>query len=253
MKPDIAVITPVYNGESFIRDTIDSVLSQSYGNFQYIIIDDCSDDSTEMILNEYSKLDSRINVHRNKVNSGPLVSRNYGIDLADAEYIAFIDGDDIWKPTKLEKQLSFMRSNKEHFTYTDFAIFKESNKDVLRSVHCMDRYYLANLFSNSGIALSSVMYRPDANNLIRFADSGPYTESDLYLKLISIYGSGARFSEELLLYRHHSGSMSLNKLGMFRTIFDFYRRKLKFSYLISLFITSAIGLSSISRLIRRYF
>ena len=177
MKPDIAVITPVYNGESFIRDTIDSVLSQSYGNFQYIIIDDCSDDSTEMILNEYSKLDSRISVHRNKVNSGPLVSRNYGIDLADAEYIAFIDGDDIWKPTKLEKQLSFMRSNKEHFTYTDFAIFKESNKDVLRSVHCMDRYYLSNLFSNSGIALSSVMYTPDSNNPVSYTHLTQPTKS----------------------------------------------------------------------------
>ena len=146
-----------------------------------------------------------------------------------------------------------MRSSREYFSYTDFAIFKESNKDDLRSVHCMDRYYLSNLFSNSGIALSSVMYKPDANNLIRFADSGPYTESDLYLKLIAIYGSGARFSEELLLYRHHSGSMSLNKLGMFRTIFDFYRRKLKFSIIVSFFITSTIGLSSVSRLIRRYF
>jgi len=249
----ITVITPVYNGERFIRETIESVLGQSYPDFQYIIIDDCSNDATPTILEEYSKLDPRISVYRNKVNAGPLTSRNYGLDLAEGDYIAFIDADDIWLPSKLADHFSFMHLNQVFFSYTDFAIFSESNKEALRSVKCLNRYYLANLFSQSGIALSSVIYKRDQDNLIRFADCEPgrYTESDLYLKLIAIYGFGERYKEELLLYRSHSGSMSLNKFGMFRTLFNFYYVRLNFNFLISFLITSSIGFNSLSRMVKR--
>lgn len=253
MKPAITVITPVYNGAAYIGETIDSVLQQSFTDFEYIIVDDCSSDSTPEILEKYALLDSRISVMKNDANSGPLISRNNAIDRSKADYVAFIDADDVWVSCKLKNQIEFMKRNSCGFSYTDFAIFTGSEIESSRGVKCKDSYYLATLFSDSGIALSSVVYKRDNDNLIRFASSGPYTEADLYLKLIAVYGYGLRLPEELLKYRHHDSSMSRNKVGMFRTIFHFYNQKLKFNGVVSFLITFAIGFRSLSRQIKRYF
>jgi len=253
MKPLVTVITPVFNGEAFIKETIDSVLNQSFSDFEYIIIDDCSSDSTPEILEKYAMLDSRISLIRNEFNSGPLVSRNNGIKRSKAEYVAFIDADDIWISSKLENQINFMQNNSCNFSYTDFAIFSESKIESLKNVKCVDAYYLATLFSESGIALSSVIYKRDSENLIRFANTGPYTEADLYLKLIAIYGNGLRLPEVLLKYRQHNSSMSKNKIQMFNTIFYFYNQRLKFNRAVSFMITFGIGFRSLTRQIKKYF
>ena len=253
MKPVITVITPVYNGAAYIGETIDSVLDQSFTDFEYIIVDDCSSDSTPEILEKYALLDSRISIMKNDVNSGPLISRNNAIDRSKADYVAFIDADDVWVSCKLQTQMTFMKRSSCGFSYTDFAIFTGSEIQSSRSVKCKDSYYLATLFSDSGIALSSVVYKRDSDNLIRFANAGPYTESDLYLKLIALYGCGLRVPAELLKLRQHDSSMSKNKLGMFRTIFHFYNQKLKFNVVISFLITFGIGFRSLSRQMKKYF
>ena len=139
------------------------------------------------------------------------------------------------------------------FSYTDFGIFTGSSNSPLRRVRCMDKYYLATLFSDMGIALSSVIYKRDENNLIRFANSGPYTEADLYLKLIALYGCGHRVPEELLKYRNHDSSMSGNKIKVFGVIFHLFNTKFKFNKVVSFMITVMIGVRSISRQIKKYF
>ena len=252
MKPAVTVITPVFNGEAYIKETIDSVINQSVSDFEYIIIDDCSTDATPEIIKKYAMQDSRITVVRNTINSGPLVSRNNAIDRSKADYVAFIDADDVWVPNKLERQITFMKKSSCAFSYTDFAIFTGSKIASLRSVKCMDRFYLSTLFSDLGIALSSVIYKRDHNNLIRFANIGPYTEADLYLKLIALYGCGLRVPEELLKYRNHDSSMSGNKMKMFRVIFHFFNIKLKFNRAVSFMITFMIGFRSLSRQIKKY-
>ena len=253
VKPEITVITPVYNGELYLRQTIESVISQSFANFEYIIINDFSDDSTEKILDEFASLDSRIRVINNNKNCGPLISRNLGLAAAKSRYIAFIDGDDIWPSAKLLDQFNFMNECGISFCYTDFCIFSNQDLSNSRSVIAPHKYYLSSLFSQSGIALSSVMFRADSDNLIKFAECDLYTEGDLYLKLISLYGYGVRLPKELLLYRHHQNSMSGNKIKMFRTIYSFYHERLKFNPMISFLITSTIGLNAVARLIKRYF
>ena len=146
-----------------------------------------------------------------------------------------------------------MKKNSCAFSYTDFAIFTGSKIASLRSVKCMDRFYLSTLFSDLGIALSSVVYKRDHNNLIRFANGGPITEADLYLKLIALYGCGHRVPEELLKYRNHDSNMSENKIKVFRVIFHFFSINLKFNRAVSFMITFRIGFASISRQIKKYF
>lgn len=123
----VSVITPTFNSERFIKKTIESILSQSYKNVELIIVDDCSTDNTISIIKSFS--DKRIVLIENKENMGAAYSRNIAIKHANGEYIAFLDGDDLWDSTKLEKQIAFMEINNFSFTYTNYDIIDESDND----------------------------------------------------------------------------------------------------------------------------
>ncbi len=100
----VSIITPNYNCKNFIAQTIKSVLSQTYTNWEMLIVDDCSTDGSYEVALEYVSSDKRIKVIRNEKNSGAVVSRNKAIEISNGEFIAFLDSDDLWEPEKLEKQ-----------------------------------------------------------------------------------------------------------------------------------------------------
>ena len=108
-NPLVSIITPNYNCSRFITETIESVLAQTYTNWEMIIVDDCSTDNSYQISLEYSQKDSRIKVYKNDKNSGAAFSRNSALDIAQGEYIAFLDSDDLWETVKLEKQINFIQ------------------------------------------------------------------------------------------------------------------------------------------------
>ena len=105
----VSIITPSYNSSSFIAQTIESILSQTYVNWELLITDDCSTDNTRDIVEYYQRKDSRIKFFQLKQNAGAAVARNHSIRMARGRYIAFCDSDDRWYPEKLEKQLAFMK------------------------------------------------------------------------------------------------------------------------------------------------
>ena len=109
--PKISLIMSVYNGEDYLRDAIESVLNQTFRDFELIVINDCSTDSTGEILNRFAQLDERIKVHTNEVNLRLPLSLNKAIALAQGKYIARMDADDICLPERLEKQYEFMENN----------------------------------------------------------------------------------------------------------------------------------------------
>lgn len=111
MPPHVTVLLSVYNGERFLAEAIDSILCQSYKNFEFIIIDDASTDSTAEILKRYEREDSRIKIVTNAVNLRLAASLNKGISLASGELIARMDADDVSLPDRLEKQVAFMQAN----------------------------------------------------------------------------------------------------------------------------------------------
>ena len=122
----VSIITPSYKSEKFISQTIESVLGQTYQNWEIIIVDDVSPDNSNKIIEEYSKKDSRIKLIKLEKNSGAAVARNIAIEESKGRYIAFLDADDIWKPEKLEKQIEFMRKNNYAFTYTAYEKVDEN-------------------------------------------------------------------------------------------------------------------------------
>jgi glycosyltransferase involved in cell wall biosynthesis len=130
----VSIITPSYNSEKFIKDTIGSVLSQTYKNWEMIIVDDVSPDNSNEIIEEYCKKDSRIKLIKLAKNSGPAVARNRAIQEAKGRYIAFLDADDLWKSEKLEKQIKFMTDNDLAFTYSSYDLLDEYRELSLKRV-----------------------------------------------------------------------------------------------------------------------
>lgn len=113
MKPEISVIMSVYNGETYLKEAIESVINQTFKNWELVIINDCSTDSTSEILTEFALADERIKVHTNEVNLKLPASLNKAISLSSGKYIARMDADDICLPERLEKQFKFMEENKD--------------------------------------------------------------------------------------------------------------------------------------------
>ena len=124
IEPLVSIIMPAYNSEKYISESIESVIKQTYQNWELLITDDKSQDSTRTIVKSYSKKDPRIKLFFNSENGGAGVARNNSIKEANGRFIAFLDADDIWLPEKLEKQINFMLEGEYIFTYTAYQKFK---------------------------------------------------------------------------------------------------------------------------------
>lgn len=126
--PLVSVITPAYNAERFIKETIESVRAQTYENWEMIIVDDQSTDQTVEIVQGYEQMDERIRLVQLAENSGSAIARNTAMDHAKGRYFAFLDSDDRWLPEKLQKQLRFMLENDLAFTYTKYVRMQENGE-----------------------------------------------------------------------------------------------------------------------------
>lgn len=126
VNPMVSVIVPAYNCEKTIGETIESVINQSYNNWELIIVNDCSNDNTVQVVDSYMRLDKRIRLINHANNLGPAQARNTAISNAKGRFLAMLDSDDLWKKEKLEKQISFMLENRYVFTFTSYEIFHES-------------------------------------------------------------------------------------------------------------------------------
>ncbi|HXK49687.1 MAG TPA: glycosyltransferase family 2 protein, partial [Clostridiales bacterium] len=113
ITPAISVIMSVYNSEQYLQESIDSILDQTFNDFEFIITDDCSTDGSFEIIKSYAMLDKRIKYFRNSENIGLTKSLNLMLDIAKGKYIARMDSDDISMPDRFSKQFDFMENNPE--------------------------------------------------------------------------------------------------------------------------------------------
>ena len=144
-NPIVSVIIPAYNVEKYIRNAIDSVLGQTYKDIEIIVVDDGSTDGTKKSLEPYIKDNKIIYLYQN--NRGLSGARNSGIKTAKGEYIALLDADDLFYPSKIEKQLIYMENNKDcDFCYCDVRFFKEEEPDNILKSHY--KYYSGKVLKN---------------------------------------------------------------------------------------------------------
>ena len=132
-KPLISVITPSFNSEKYIALCIDSVISQTYVNWELLIVDGESKDCTGKIVSRFAEKDQRVRLINNSDDDGPAQARAFGLTIAAGTYVAFIDSDDLWLPNKLQQQLSFMLLNGYLFTFTRY---RKMRPDVFKRSFC---------------------------------------------------------------------------------------------------------------------
>ncbi|WP_440067792.1 glycosyltransferase family 2 protein [Tenacibaculum discolor] len=125
MDKKVSIITPTYNSEKFISETIEAIQNQTYTNWELLITDDCSTDDTLKVVKIYADKDSRINFFQLKTNLGAGIARNNSIKEATGRFIAFCDSDDVWREDKLERQVAFMLKNDLSFTYSAYQKMNE--------------------------------------------------------------------------------------------------------------------------------
>lgn len=203
----VSVIMPSYNTASFIAESIQSVLAQSYKDWELIIVDDCSPDNTDEVVKPYLS-DERIKYIKNEKNSGAAVSRNRALREAKGKWIAFLDSDDLWMPDKLKKQICFMEKNDYHFSYTNYAEIDTKNHRNGRTVTGPKKITKTGFFNYCWPGCLTVMYDAETVGLIQIADIKKNNDYAMWLKACK-KADCYLLGEELALYRRgRAGSVS---------------------------------------------
>lgn len=208
----ISIITPIYNAELFIDKTIDSVISQSFKNWEYILVDDCSTDSSvEFIRLKYAN-ESRIKVICATQNGGAGVARNIGLEHARGHLIAFLDADDIWQPDKLTKQLAFMEKHNSAIVHTSYAFINEIGESIAGRVDVSERVNLRSYMRNTEIGMSTTLINKDIVGEFKLHTMRTRQDTRLWLTLLSAGHEAHGLNEDLVLYRVRKGQISGNKV-----------------------------------------
>lgn len=203
----VSIICPTYNCGRFITETIQSVIAQTYTNWEMVIIDDCSTDNTEEIVNKFCSNDNRIKYHRLKTNSGAAVARNLALEMASGKWIAFLDSDDLWLPTKLESQINFMNKNGYSFTYHEYVEIDESSSPLGIYVSGKKHVGKFDMFACCWPGCLSVMYDAEKIGVIQIENVKKNNDTALWLKVIK-HADCYLLKENLALYRRRKGSIT---------------------------------------------
>lgn len=155
----VSVIMPAYNAATFIEEAINSVLNQTYRNWELLVVDDCSIDNTSEILKKFNE--QRIKCIKNSKNEGVIVSRNKALKIARGKWIAFLDSDDIWEKSKLEKQINFMKDNNYNFSYTKYERVDENGKSLGIICSGPKQVTETKMYNYDYIGILTVMYNKD--------------------------------------------------------------------------------------------
>lgn len=222
----ISIIVPVYNASKFIVDTLNSVINQSYKNWELILVDDLSTDNSVKIIQEYQKNNSNFNIKLIKLEKKGLSAgaRNKGIEEAKGRYITFLDADDIWIETKLEKQVEFMNQNKCAFSFTGYEFADKNLKPLGKVAKVPNKLDYNNALKNTIIWTTTVMF--DTKLISKELIYMPNVKSEDTATWWSILKQGYvayGLNEVLAYYRRSNGTLSSNKIEAIRRIWNLYR------------------------------
>ncbi|MCO4322416.1 glycosyltransferase family 2 protein [Aliidiomarina quisquiliarum] len=206
----VTIITPSYNSSIFILKTLKSVTSQSFDNWEMIIVDDCSSDNSVEVIQSFADQDPRIKLIQLAENSGAAVARNTAIEAAKGRYIAFLDSDDAWSPDKLAKQLAFMQANDYPFTFAAYDKVDEAGK-VFGHVGVPDKVTYSDLLKSCSIGCLTAMYDTEFFGKVYMPLIRKRQDLGLWLKLLKKTKYAYGLNETLGFYKVRKDSISANK------------------------------------------
>jgi len=246
MEPLVSVITPVYNLEKTISYTIESVLNQTYKNFEMIIVDDISEDKTIEIIKKYQQKDKRIKLFVLDKKGGASAARNRAIENACGKYIAFLDGDDLWHEDKLKQQVKFMQDNDFAFSYTDYEYIDVDNNNLNIMRKCPKKVTYFSMLLGDSIGCLTVMYDSEKVGKVSIPNIKKRNDYALWCKILNRVKVGYKYNQVLSLYRINSGSLSSgSKVDLLKYHFEMHRKINEFNIFTSLFFTFTNGINFI--------
>jgi len=233
----VSIITPSYKSVKFIKETIDSVLVQTYTNWEMIVVDDCSPDDSNELIENYILKDSRIKFIKLEKNSGPAVARNRAIEEAVGRYIAFLDADDLWMPQKLEKQISFMNEQKCALSYTSYYVISEDNEE-LGLFTTKEQINYSDLLKTNSIGCLTAIYDTDILGKVLMPNIIKKQDYALWLKILKQIDYAKGIVEPLAYYRIVENSVSSNKMVGIKYIWEIFREVEKLNIFKSMYYFS---------------
>ena len=231
----VSIITPCFNSELFIEDTIKSIINQTYKNWELILIDDFSNDNTIKIIEKFN--DHRIKCFYNKKNIGPAYSRNLGLKESNGRFLSFCDSDDIWEKNKLQIQVKFMIDNDIPISYTSYSIIDLEGNELNKIIKSKKEINYYGYLKSTIIGMSTSMIDTNKVTNISFIDLRTRQDTYLWISLLKRGHKAYGIDDVLVKYRMHNNSISSNKylaakrvwylyynlekLGIYRSIYYF--------------------------------
>lgn len=226
----------MFNSEVFISESINSVINQTYNYWELILIDDCSNDKTITIVNQFIEKTPNIKLLKNEKNLGTAFSRNKGIMEAKGDYIAFLDADDIWKPEKLQIQIEFMETEECDICFSSYEQMNESGKPLNKLIKALPKLTYRKFLKSNYIGNLTGMYNAKVLGKIMAPDLRKRQDWLLWLRAIKASGKPAKsIQESLAYYRIRKDSVSSNKLNLIKYNYLVYKKGLGFSNLKSIY------------------
>ena len=252
-NPLISIITPTYNSELYISSMINSVISQTYNNWELVITDDCSDDETVSIVKNIMLSDQRIKLFTLSKNSGPAIARNNSMNNSSGEYFAFCDSDDLWLENKLETQLGFMTQNNLSFCFTAYEIINHNGIPMSMTVDSSNSgvfTYSDMLKKRATLGCCTVMLRKKSFvGLLEMPNIRTGQDYAFWLKLLKNTNHYAHILPKILSkYRVSPNSISRNKLKKAMRQFYIYRKVEKINLLKSFYYFYFYAIRAVFRL-----
>ncbi len=261
----VSVIITNYNYSKYLRFCIDSVINQTYKKIELIIIDDCSSDDSIDIISSYANKYNNISFRFNSQNKGVIYSRNLGIDIANGYYICFLDADDFWGLTKIEKQVNAIKDR--DISFCDLIIIDNFNNVIRNKKHksINNIYDFSLLLKYNFLAHSSIMIKKSHLSNVFYKEIPNSKTKDVLLKMFSVnrlihedYDFLLRFfkfiqpqtaylEEELVFYRKHNNNFSKGWIKKFLSVLLIFHKSLNYNFFKSLFFTFRISFFTILR------
>ena len=242
----VSIIIPYFKKKKYIADTINSILNQTYKNFEIIIVYDDPEKKDLEYIKKLISTDNRVKLIVNEKNLGAGISRNIGIDISAGTFIAFIDADDMWERTKLEEQIKFMESQNINFCHTTYKIINEENQ-FLSSRKARNFFNINDLAKSCDIGLSTVLLKREILGSNKFPNLKTKEDFVLWLKLISnsikIYG----LDKELTRWRKARNSLSSSSFQKIVDAYKVYNIYMKYNMIKSIYYLICLSINFLKK------
>ena len=223
MSELVSIIMPCYNAAPYVARSIESVLAQTYEDWELLITDDGSTDKSVEIIQAYCEKDERIQLFKHVKNQGIAKARNTSLAKAQGRFVAFLDHDDLWMPDKLEKQVGFMLDNDYPFTYTSYELMDDNGRPLNKAIRTQGVMDYGRYARNTIIGCGTVMVDRDKVGDFRMPQNDTSDDMALWLSLMKKGFLAYPLDEVLLRYRVTKRSASSNKLKAARDVWRVYR------------------------------